>query len=46
MLRAPVNKPLKEGIGQFLILFLADSRLIQIPDRTYSTERLVFNINL
>jgi hypothetical protein len=41
--RAPVNIPLKEVIEQYLMVFLADPCLFQIPDHTYSNERLVFN---
>jgi hypothetical protein len=41
--RAPVNIPFKEGIEQFLMVFLADSRLIQIPNHTYFNDRLVVN---
>jgi hypothetical protein len=40
---ARVNIPLKEGIGQFVMVFLTDSRLIQTPGHAYSSERLVSN---
>jgi hypothetical protein len=41
--RAPGNMPLKERIGQFLMVFLGYCWLIQIPDHTYLNEKFVFN---